>query len=234
MSCLDTRRSLLAAPRERTPALSDHLVTCAECSRLAARLTDLDARIADAALVPVPDALAHRVMRGRSQRRRWPYAAAAALLCASVLIGFAAPQLMDAAGGTDSLQAVGPSHPAVAAIAMVVEQQPAYLDEARGIDVGAMEEGLKKLGLSLKKEGVRVDYAAKCYLPDTPCDHIVLETPDGHVSVILVPDYAVGSRVLIADRRMTALVSPAGQGSYIVVAGSPRVAKRTSRLFVKG
>jgi hypothetical protein len=234
MSCLDTRRSLLAAPRARSPALAAHLASCAECSRLSARLSELDARIADAALVPVPDALAHRILRVRSHRRRWPYAAAAALLVVSVLIGFAAPHLRDAAGGTDSLDAVGPSHPAVAAIAMVVEQQPAYLDEAHGIDIRAMEDGLKKLGLSLKMEGVKVDYAGKCQLPDTACDHIVLETPDGHVSVILVPDYPVGSRVLIADRRMTALVSPAGQGSYIVVAGSPKVAKRTSRLFVKG
>ena len=234
MNCLESRRSLLAAPRERTALLEAHLADCAECTRLAARLNDLDARIADAAMVPVPDALAHRVLRGRSRSRRWPYAAAAALLFASVLIGFAAPQLWDSSNLSTPLEAVGPSHPAVAAIAMVVEQQPGFLDEARGIDVAAMEEGLKKLGLSLKKEGVKVDYAGKCYLPDIECDHIVLETPDGHVSVILVPDYPVGSRVLIADRRMTALVSPAGQGGYIVVAGSPKVAKRTSRLFVKG
>ena len=33
---------------------------------------------------------------------------------------------------------------------------------------------------------------------------------------------------------MTALVSPAGSGAYIVVAGSPRIAKRTEKLFVKG
>ena len=234
MNCLESRRSLLAAPRERTAQHEAHLADCAECARLARRLTDLDSRIADAALVPVPDALAHRVLRARSHRRRWPYAAAAGLLLVSVMIGFAMPQLREASAFSAPLEAVGPSHPAVAAIAMVVEQQPGYLDEARGIDVAAMEDGLKKLGLSLKKEGVKVDYAGKCYLPDIECDHIVLETPDGHVSVILVPDYPVGSRVLIADRRMTALVSPAGQGGYIVVAGSPRVAKRTSKLFVKG
>jgi hypothetical protein len=97
-----------------------------------------------------------------------------------------------------------------------------------------MEQGLKRLGLSLKTEGVKVAYAGKCYMPETECDHLVLDTPDGHVSVILVPDYPVGARALVADRRMTALVSPAGQGGYIVVAGSPKVAKRTSKLFVKG
>jgi hypothetical protein len=131
------------------------------------------------------------------------------------------------------MEAVGPSHPAVVAIAVVVEQQPGYLDEARGIDLALLEEGLRRLGLSLKKDGVKVDYAGKCYIPETECDHLVLETPDGRVSVILVPDYPVGSRTLVSDRRMTALVTPAGTGGYIVVAGSPKVAKRTEKLFVK-
>ena len=71
-------------------------------------------------------------------------------------------------------------------------------------------------------------------MPGTECDHLVLETPDGRVSVILVPDYPVVSRVLVVDRNMTALVSPAGSGSYIVVAKSPNAAKRTERLFEKG
>jgi hypothetical protein len=234
MNCLESRRSLLAAPRERSAALMGHVGSCAECARLALRLGDLDARIADAALVPVPDALADRVLVRRSQPRRWPWAAAAAGLFASILIGFAASHLWEASGLAAPVEAVGPSHPAVAAIAMVVDQQPAYLDEARGIDVSAMEETLKRLGLSMKRDGIKVDYAGRCYMPDTECEHVVLETPDGHVSVIFVPDYPVGSRVLIADRRMTALVSPAGSGGYIVVAGSRAAAKRTSKLFVKG
>jgi hypothetical protein len=87
---------------------------------------------------------------------------------------------------------------------------------------------------SLKKDGVKVDYAAKCYMPDTECEHLVLDTSDGKVSVILVPDYPLGARAFVADRRMTALVSPAGSGGYIVVARSPKAAKRAERLFVRG
>jgi hypothetical protein len=115
-----------------------------------------------------------------------------------------------------------------------VDQQPGFLDEAHGIDIATMEDALKRLGLSLKKDGVKVDYAAKCYMPDTECEHLVLDTDDGKVSVILVPDYPLGARAFVADRRMTALVSPAGSGGYIVVARSPKAAKRAERLFVKG
>ena len=234
MNCLQVRRSLLAAPRERDAGLDAHLEACGDCARLAGRLTDLDSRVAEAALVPVPDALADRVLRAGRRTPRWRYYAAAASVLVAVALGLAGPRLWDASSLSSPMEAVGPTHPAVTAIAMVVEQQPAYLDEARGLDLGAMEEGLRRLGLSLKKDGVKVDYAGKCYMPDTACDHLVLETADGHVTVILVPDYPVGSRVLVVDRRMTALVSPAGSGGYIVVASSSKVAKRTEKLFVKG
>ena len=233
MNCLDSRRSLLAAPRERSAQHDAHLAECDDCARLAARLSGLDARIAEAAMVPVPDALAHRVLLARRRRPLRHYAAAAAIVIASAL-AVAGPRLWDAAALGNPAEAVGPSHPAVSAIALVLEQLPAYLDEAHGGDPAVMADALKRLGLSLKKEGVTVEYAGRCYMPGVECEHLVLNTPDGQVSVILVPDYPVGSRVLVADRRMTALVSPAGSGGYIVVAGSPKVAKRAERFFVKG
>ena len=232
MNCLDSRRSLLAAPRERSAEHAAHIAACDDCARLARRLTDLDARIGDAAMVPVPDALAHRVLLARRRRPLRQYAAAAAIVLASA-VAVSAPQLWDAFTPTTPAEAVGPTHPAVSAIALVLEQLPAYLDEAHSDDPAAMTDALKRLGLSMKHDGAAVEYAGKCYLPSGECEHLVLNTPDGQVSVILVPDYPVGSRVLVADRRMTALVSPAGSGGYIVVAGSPKVAKRAEKLFVK-
>jgi hypothetical protein len=238
MNCLDARRSLLAAPRARSAELDRHVAECAECARLDARLNDLDARITDAALVPVPDALAERVLRERAwrrpaPRRRWQLVAAAAVLT-TALAAMIGPQLWEDSGLSMPITAVGPTHPGVSAIAVVVDQQPAYVDEAQGVDLAAMEEALKRLGLTLKKNGVDVAYAGKCYMPDTECQHIVLNTPDGHVSVILMPGSPVGSRALVVDRRLTALVTPVGSGGYVVVAGSQRIAKRTERLFVKG
>ena len=233
MNCLEVRRALLARSLERSVEQEAHVARCAECSRLAGQLYDLDARIADAALVPVPDALADRVLLGRQTRATWRHFAAAAALVAALALGLAGPRIWDGAL-PDPTQAVGPTHPAVTAIGFVVDQQPALLDQAPGLDIATMEDALKRLGLSLKKDGVKIDYAAKCYMPDTECEHLVLHTSDGQVSVILVPDYPLGARAIVADRRMTALVSPAGSGGYIVVARSPRAAKRAERLFVRG
>lgn len=234
MNCLDTRRALLAAPHERSSEQDAHIGNCSECARLAGKLDELDARIADAALVPVPDALAERILLGRASRPRWQHYATAAAVLLALTLGFAGPRLWDESTLSNPVQAVGPTHPAVTAIGVVVDQQPALLDEAHGIDIATMEDALRRLGLSLKKDQATVDYAAKCYMPDTECEHLVLDTMHGKVSVILVPDYPLGARALVADRRMTALVSPAGSGGYIVVAGSPKAAKRAEKLFVRG
>lgn len=234
MNCLECRRSLLASPRARTPTQQSHIAECAECARLANRVEGLDRQIEEAARVPVPEALAHRILLSRHRRPLRQYVAAAAVVIMSAAVTLSLPGVQDAAGIAAPLQAVGPTHPAVTAIGFVVDQQPGLLDEGRAGDPAILEQGLKRLGLSLKSDGVTVEYIGRCYMPETECDHIVLNTPDGQVSVILVPDYPVDARVLVADRRMTALVTPAGTGGYIVVAGSPKIAKRTEKLFVKG
>ena len=234
MNCLESRRLLLASPRYRTPELEAHLAGCADCSRVVFQLADLDRSIEEAARVPVPDGLAERVLRTRRRPPARRFAIAALVLVASAALGLALPRVWEAYTITRPVQAVGPTHPAVTAISFVVEQQPALLEEGRAGDPAIMEEGLRRLGLSMKTGEVTVDYVGKCYMPEPECDHIVLNTPDGQVSVILVPDYPVEAQVLVADRRMSALVSPAGTGGYIVVAQSPKVARRTERLFFKG
>ena len=93
---------------------------------------------------------------------------------------------------------------------------------------------VKHLGIALKKSEVSVRYIGQCHLAGAPCDHLVMVTPEGHVSVILVADKHPSTRVLVADRRMTALLSPARDGAYIVVAESPKAVKRARKLFVQG
>ena len=60
---------------------------------------------------------------------------------------------------------------------------------------------------------------------------MVLTTAHGQITLILVPDYPVGSRVLVADRNMTALANPAGTGGYIVVAPSPQTIRQIERML---
>jgi hypothetical protein len=232
MNCLQSRRLLLSSPRERSAAHQAHISTCERCANLALRLGDLDRSIENAALVPVPDALTHRILLRQGEPRTWRYAAAAAVALLSIGISLVAAEVVEAPGFPTTVQAVGPTHPAVIAIAEVVEDSGS-LDRTTRNDAH-MEHGLKRLGLSLKP-GAAVAHIGACRIEGAAeCEHIVLSTPEAYANVMLVPDYPLSDRVLVTDRRMVALVSPAARGGYIVVADSVKAAKSVEKLFVRG
>jgi hypothetical protein len=229
MDCLACRRLLLTSPRSHIVEAREHLATCAACSRFRTELDDLERRIDEAALVAVPDALVHRILLGNRRRPIWHYAAAATIVIVTGVSAMFA-HMLDT-GLPTPVEAVGPSHPAVAAISLVINDRQEL--ERQG-DVVEMRERLRQLGLALDSSHVHAYYAGKCQLPGAECDLIVLDAPDGRANVVLVPDYPILGQALVADRRMIALVSPAKQGGYIVVADTPKVAKRMQRLFRRG
>jgi hypothetical protein len=119
----------------------------------------------------------------------------------------------------------------VAAISLVKDGR---FELAQSGNTAEMNHVLKELGLALQPGSVNAYYAGKCQLPGRACDLIVLDAPDARANVIIVPNYPDLDGALVEDRQMTALVSPAKAGGYIVVADSPKVAKRMKRLFRRG
>jgi hypothetical protein len=234
MDCLECRRLLLATPRERTAQQSAHVTACADCNRLAHQLKNLDCGLEDAALIPVPDALSARVLLARRPRGKWGYAAAAALAGISALLGLLASGVVEAPGFPQTIQAVGPAHPAVAAIAEVANENRGSNAEVVPQRKTELEQSLRRLGLRFKDGEATAYYVGKCHIGgDRECERIVLSTVDAYANVILVPDYPLHERVLVADRELVALVSPVGDGGYIVVADSAKTAKRMEKLIVK-
>jgi hypothetical protein len=236
MNCFESRRRLLAGPRELVDEHDEHLSGCESCARLAADLAALDRKMNKATRIPVPDGLADRIILARGYPGRWHYAAgiAAAILFAAISVVTLAPDVLDSYEPTLAADAVGPTHPAVAAISMVAGRAPGPLTERTAADATAVQARLKFLGLALKGEGVSARYVGTCEVAGRDCDHLILDTPEGDVSVILMASEHPSVRVLVADRNMTALLSPAPTGAYIVVAASPKAARRAQKLFVHG
>jgi hypothetical protein len=175
----------------------------------------------------------HRILLRQRKRPGRYYAIAALIAFASVVVGVFAGGILDTPDFGRTLQAVGPSHPAVAAISEVVDGQ-AEVDDA--VPNGAhIEQGLKRLGLTLKPGSAVAYHVGACRIEGVgECDHIVLTTPQTHASVMLVPHYPTSERLLVADRRMVALMTPAGSGAYIVVADSAKAARSVEKLIVRG
>ena len=68
MNCFESRRALLIEPRNRSGDLGAHLASCDACTHVAERLAKLDRDVAEAASVPLPDALAERILLARQRQ----------------------------------------------------------------------------------------------------------------------------------------------------------------------
>ncbi len=234
MTCFEFRRLLLAHPRELTPLQQAHVADCASCARAAEEAAALDIRRAESVLVPPPEALADKILLRQKMGPRTHYGmwAIAATLVVGVALGIQHYRSYDTAHeNVNTATAVGMNHPAVAAISFVLDHEPQLLQENRSGDPNVMRAAFQRLALKLPADGVSVRYLGKCPVPGGTGDHVVLQTPYGHVTLILVPDYPVGSRVMVADRNMTALANPIQKGGYIVIAKSPEVIREIERML---
>ena len=233
MNCLEARRTLLTQPARRSADIHAHVSACGTCSQLAEDLETLDREITEAASIRPPDGLAQRILLARRPVQKRPYAIAAALVAGAAIATIAGTQLTGLPFITNTIEAVGPAHPAAAAISEVAEDaiRPGVPAAEASQEVDRI---LKRLGLKLREGEATVQYVGKCYVGAGDCDHIVLRTADAQANVMLVPDYRFDERVMVSDRRMIALVHPKGAGGYIVVADKPETARRIEKLFVKG
>jgi uncharacterized protein DUF3379 len=234
MTCFEFRRLLLARPRELTPLQQGHAADCTSCAKAAEEAAALDMQRAQSVLVPPPEVLAEKILLRQKMGPRAHYGlwAMAATLVIGIGLGIQIYRSYDTPHeNVNTATAVGTNHPAVAAISFVLDHEPRLLQENRSGDPNVMRTSFQRLGLKLPEEGVSVRYLGKCPVPGGTGDHVVLQTPYGQVTLILVPDYPVGSRVLVADRNMTALATPVQKGGYIVIAQSPQVIREIERML---
>lgn len=232
MNCFEFRRLLLADPRARTPGQERHLAECAACASLARELEGFQARIHDAVHVPVPEALAERVLL--RQKIRAPALQAWALAASLVAALGTGIYFYRASDGEGVLTAavLGVKHPAVAAIAHVLDEEPRMLEQNRGVDPVVMRAAFARLGLNAPASGTTVLYFDKCPMTGGAGNHVVLQTPFGRVTLILVPDQPFASRVVVADRDKTAVASPARAGGYILIADTLKSVKQVEKMLL--
>jgi hypothetical protein len=232
MNCLEARRTLLAHPAQPGADIDAHVSACSTCGQLAQDLHRLDREITDAASIRPPDGLAQRILLARRPTPPRRYAIAAAIVAGTAIATMAATQLVGLPFVTNTIEAVGPAHPAAAAISEVAEDaiRPGMPAAEASEEVDRV---LRRLGLRLKPGEATVQYVGKCTVAAGDCDHIVLRTGDAQASVMIVPEYRFSGRMIVSDRRMIALVHPRGTGGYIVIADKPETARRIEKLFVR-
>lgn len=220
---------------------------CAKCAALAREVEDFDTGIHEAAMVPVPEGLAERILlrhKVRKPARFWNFGRGAGgiglgvwALAASLIMAVGSAILLYRAGSGDeervaTATVVGEEHVAIAAISYVLDFEPRLLKSNISGDPAVMKNALARLGMHLPSRGESARYLGKCPVPGGEGEHVVLQTPFGRASLILVPERSLGPRVVVTYRDRTAVVNPVRSGSYIVVTDSPSNVKRIEELLM--
>ena len=228
MNCFEARRRLAAAPRLPDDATRAHVRECARCAALAARLAAQDERIETAARIDVPDGLADRVLlrvRGggdalvappRIMTRR---VAVFALAAAPVAVG----SWLLLRRSDDAL--------ARAVLEHVVQDEPAELAAHPQGNPDALPGALASCGVQLPPQ-FDARYVGRCGPPERSSDHLVMNTPMGRVSVILMPAHAMARRATARARGAVTVLTPARIGSFAVVAADEETALRVIERLV--
>jgi Protein of unknown function (DUF3379) len=219
------RSAVMADPRDPDPDLRAHREACAECRAFTEQLLRFEARLERALLVdiPIPRAVVLPFARqGAQGPRRW-LAMAASLLLALVI----------AAGVWLTL----PQRSLAAAVVAHMAGEP---DAWQLTDVPVPDADLKAVlkdsNLRLKPDAGVVSYASSCSFRGHKVPHLVVQTPSGPVTVMVLVHEAVRNPKQFDEQGYRGTIVPVpGHGSIAVLmrdseSGSGDVARIAARV----
>lgn len=218
MNCLEFRREALIGPNDIAEEAQAHELVCTACAEFAARLRGMDAGLDAALRVPIPAKFSERIIASTSgipplQSRRRLFALAASVTIAAG-IGAAAYWL----------NKDGPL--ALAGIVFVVEEEANAILHAKPADEAVLRRVAQQMKIALPAQMGAIRYIGTCPFQGTIAHHVIMTTPQGKATLLLLPDVPVAVKQTASARGLQAFVAPAELGSIAVVAGSERSLER--------
>jgi hypothetical protein len=220
IDCTTYRRALLADPRDRSAELAEHVASCAACAAYTRQVLRFDERLAaalrhapsgaGAAATAASAAEAPRVIPFRSRRTlraRSGWLAAAA----SVLIALAMMTSLWLAAPHASLAADVVAH-------MAGEPQAwARTDEA--VPAAQLDQVLREAHVTIDPRAPLVTYAHSCMFRGHHVPHLVVQTREGPVTVMVLVHERVKAPVRFDEGGYRGILVPDdGHGSLAVLA----------------
>lgn len=216
MNCGDARFALAADPHSGDPALLAHLGQCAACAAYAGDMRELDRRLHAALAVPVPavelpsgpyPSAVTMPAPGRSAARRETtrrFALAASIAGVAVLAGL--------------LWGGFPRESLASAVVAHMAEEPGAWSTTAALSHAEVDAVLARSGVRLARGLPDVTYAHSCLFRGQPVPHLVVQTVDGPVTVLVLPAAAVERSVRFDEGGYRGTLVPAQRGSLAVLA----------------
>jgi hypothetical protein len=202
MRCSDAQFMLGADPSSADPNLLEHLRSCGGCAAHARDMQELDRRLRDAMAVPVPPPrrpaskpvtyLVPRLALAAS-------VAGVAVLAGLLWIGVPRPTL------------------AQAVVAHMAEEPAAWVTEAPLPD-SAVAAVLSRSGVELGADLDKITYAHSCWFRGHNVPHLVVQTPGGPVTILVLRHESVAEAVEFQEGPYRGKLVPTRGGAIAVLA----------------
>jgi hypothetical protein len=219
MNCLEFRRTALADPRRLGAEAAAHARQCTSCEDFFARTLEVEHALDAALWVEAPPSLPARVLEGTSMaRRRWRWLA----LVASLLVAVALALLLGAPR-SDPL--------ALKAIDFVMFDEAHAVAVAKPQDMRVLLDVSRKMRVSLPNHLGEIHYICIYPFAGVGAHHLLVETPLGKVTLLLMPERLLASRAVGVAHGLQAAIVPAAGGSVAIIGESSRSIERVEMLL---
>jgi len=201
MTCDEARLLIGADPATSTPELEEHVRGCPACARFRTEMRSLDADIHRAMQEP-PQVVRPAARAMAPAWRQWAMAAGAALATFLVL----------------SLWVLRPSDTLAQDVVRHVQGEPESWMATRQVSAGELQSALQNAGVALNVTSDQVVYAQSCWFRGHYVPHLVVQTAQGPVTVMILRHDRVRSRRNFSEDGMSGIIVPAEHGSIAVLA----------------
>jgi hypothetical protein len=218
MNCLEFRRTALADPRRLEAEAVSHAEHCPACKEFLVHALEAEARLAAALRIAVPQGLHARLLDRTAAARRPRWLALAASLLAAIAIAFAL--------GWPRNDAI-----ALAGIEFVMYEEAQAIADAKPTDPAVLERVVRDMGASLPEQLGEMRYTGTCPFAGATAHHVLVKTPLGKVTLLLVPERSLAARAFASAHGLEAAIVPVAAGSIVIIGESGRSIARTVTLL---
>jgi hypothetical protein len=217
MQHAEFRRLFGADPKRNEPEVLEHRGTCAECARYAADLEKVDMLVAGAFDVPAPNYRKPWEIEAESRRRpaRWFALAAGIVLLSLIGVGSWLQVKRDALF-TEVIK-----HADNERDVMVVSDKRVKLEK--------LQKTLAKAGARLNGE-LPVSVARTCKIRGAVAPHLIMQTPDGVVAVLLLTNEKLYLPHSSEKQGYRAELVPVGDHSIAVIGTSEEAVEQGAKM----
>jgi hypothetical protein len=202
ITCLEFRRRVGAEPFADDAEVAEHRQVCPACARYQDELRAMDSLIQRALAVGLPAKAERAISSGASRRR---FLAIAASLVAGIAVG--SVLLVIAPRASVAREVMG----------HVTREEVESMVRTAPLAPGAVAQVLGPDGMRLKPSAGNVTFAARCLFDGRVVPHLVVRTPEGPVTVLVLRHRSIGKPIHLDEQGYTGVVMPAPRGAIAVV-----------------